>query len=163
MNIYLLYSNDLLKIALIAILSYITLVSLYKFIKGKEYSITDFRMSVFGLIFLFFKISSYLALVLIGEKTLSMELTYTIIAFISGIVGWNPAKENQATDRVHRIGQSRGVQVFKMVNKHTVEEHIHALIERKISLTEGVIGYDDQDHIKHLDREDLIRLLKSLS
>jgi SNF2 family DNA or RNA helicase len=76
---------------------------------------------------------------------------------------WNPAKENQATDRVHRIGQSRGVQVFKMVNKHTVEEHIHALIERKISLTEGVIGYDDQDQIKHLDRDDLIRLLKSLS
>ena len=76
---------------------------------------------------------------------------------------WNPAKENQATDRVHRIGQNRGVQVFKMVNKLTIEEHIHALIERKISLTEGVIGYDDQDQIKHLDREDLIRLLKSLS
>ena len=76
---------------------------------------------------------------------------------------WNPAKENQATDRVHRIGQNRGVQVFKMVNKQTVEEHIHALIERKISLTEGVIGYDDQDQIKHLDRDDLISLLKSLS
>lgn len=76
---------------------------------------------------------------------------------------WNPAKENQATDRVHRIGQNRGVQVFKMVNKQTVEEHIHKLIERKISLTEGVIGYDDQDQIKHLDREDLISLLKSLS
>ena len=89
MNIYLLYANDLLKIALIAILSYITLVSLYKFIKGKEYSITDFRMSVFGLIFLFFKISSYLALVLIGEKNLSIELTYTIIAFISAIAGWH--------------------------------------------------------------------------
>ena len=89
MNMYLIYANDLLKIALIAVLSYITLVSLYKFIKVKEYSITDFRMSVFGLIFLFFKISSYLALILIGEKTLSMELTYTIIAFISGIVGWH--------------------------------------------------------------------------
>ena len=38
---------------------------------------------------LFFKISSYLALVLIGEKTLSMELTYTIIAFISAIIGWH--------------------------------------------------------------------------
>lgn len=89
MNMYLLYANDLLKIALIAVLSYITLASLYKFIKVKEYSITDFRMSVFGLIFLFFKISSYLALVLIGEKTLSIELTYTIIAFISAIVGWH--------------------------------------------------------------------------
>ncbi|MCB1106929.1 MAG: DEAD/DEAH box helicase [Chlamydiia bacterium] len=76
---------------------------------------------------------------------------------------WNPAKENQATDRVHRIGQNRGVQVFKMVNKQTVEEHIHALIEKKVGLTEGVVGYDDQDQIKHLDRDDLITLLKSLS
>ena len=89
MNMHLLYTNDLLKITLIAVLSYITLASLYKFIKGKEYSITDFRMSVFGLIFLFFKISSYLALILFGEKTLSIELTYTIIAFISAIVGWH--------------------------------------------------------------------------
>ena len=89
MNTYLLYANDLLKITLVAVLSYITLASLYKFIKGKEYSIIDFRMSVFGLIFLFFKISSYLALVLIGEKTVSMELTYTIIAFISAIIGWH--------------------------------------------------------------------------
>jgi SNF2 family DNA or RNA helicase len=76
---------------------------------------------------------------------------------------WNPAKENQATDRVHRIGQNRGVQVFKMVNRLTIEEHIHALIERKITLMEGIIGYDDQDQIKSLDREDLIRLLKSLA
>ena len=76
---------------------------------------------------------------------------------------WNPAKENQATDRVHRIGQNRGVQVFKMVNKNSIEEHIHALIERKISLTEGVIGYDDQDQIKHLDRDDLIQLLNQMN
>ena len=89
MKMYLLYANDLLKIALIAVLSYITLASLFKFIKGKEYSIIDFRMSVFCLIFLFFKISSYLALVLIEEKTLSIELTYTIIAFISAIAGWH--------------------------------------------------------------------------
>jgi SNF2 family DNA or RNA helicase len=76
---------------------------------------------------------------------------------------WNPAKENQATDRVHRIGQNRGVQVFKMVSKHSIEEHIHALIEKKISLTEGVIGYDDQDQIKHLDRSDLIQLLSQIN
>ncbi len=76
---------------------------------------------------------------------------------------WNPAKENQATDRVHRIGQNRGVQVFKMVNKNSIEEHIHALIERKISLTEGIIGYDDQDQIKHLDRNDLIQLLNQMN
>ena len=72
---------------------------------------------------------------------------------------WNPAKENQATDRVHRMGQSRGVQVFKMVTKGTIEEHIHRLIEKKMGLMEEVIGYDDQDQIKSLNRDELLRLL----
>lgn len=72
---------------------------------------------------------------------------------------WNPARENQATDRVHRIGQNRGVQVFKLVTKGTIEEHIHRLIEKKISLMEGVIGFDEQDQIKGFDREELLQLL----
>jgi SNF2 family DNA or RNA helicase len=72
---------------------------------------------------------------------------------------WNPAKENQATDRVHRIGQNRGVQVFKLVTKATIEEHIHRLIEKKATLMEGVIGFDKQDQIKGLDREELLKLL----
>lgn len=73
---------------------------------------------------------------------------------------WNPAKENQATDRVHRIGQSRGVQVFKMVTKGTIEEHINRLIEKKLSLLEDVVGYDDQDQIKSLTRDELAELLR---
>lgn len=73
---------------------------------------------------------------------------------------WNPAKENQATDRVHRIGQSRGVQVFKMIARGTIEEHIHTLIEKKLSLMEQVIGFDDQDQVKALTREDLLELLR---
>lgn len=72
---------------------------------------------------------------------------------------WNPAKENQATDRVHRIGQRRGVQVFKLVTRGTIEEHIHRLIEKKLSLAEGVIGFDEQDHIKGLDRKELLQLM----
>lgn len=76
---------------------------------------------------------------------------------------WNPAKENQATDRVHRIGQNRGVQVFKLVTKHTVEEHIHRLIEKKLGLLKDVVGYDDQDQIKQLEREELVSLLKQLN
>lgn len=72
---------------------------------------------------------------------------------------WNPARENQATDRVHRIGQNRGVQVFKLVTKGTIEEHIHRLIEKKLTLMEGVIGFDDQDQIKGLDRKELLQLL----
>jgi len=73
---------------------------------------------------------------------------------------WNPAKENQATDRVHRMGQSRGVQVFKLVMKGTIEEHIHNLIEKKIGLMESVVGYDDQDQIKSLSREELAELVR---
>ena len=44
---------------------------------------------------------------------------------------WNAAREDQATDRVHRIGQKRGVQVFKLVTEGTLEEKIAAIIERK--------------------------------
>jgi SNF2 family DNA or RNA helicase len=75
---------------------------------------------------------------------------------------WNPAKENQATDRVHRIGQSRGVQVFKLVTKKSVEERIHELIEKKSKLFESVVGFDEQDQIKSLSRQELIELVKTL-
>ena len=69
---------------------------------------------------------------------------------------WNPAKENQATDRVHRIGQNRGVQVFKLVTKNTIEEHIHSIIEKKKGLLEDIVGADDQ--INYLTREELIKI-----
>ncbi|CAM0116744.1 DEAD/DEAH box helicase [Rhabdochlamydiaceae symbiont of Dictyostelium giganteum] len=73
---------------------------------------------------------------------------------------WNPAKENQATDRIHRMGQCRGVQVFKMITRSTLEEKIHHLIERKLTLVEDILGYDDQAVIKTLSRDELIRLLQ---
>ncbi len=73
---------------------------------------------------------------------------------------WNPAKENQATDRVHRIGQSRGVQVFKLVAKNTIEEDIHELIERKKGLLEQIVGTDD--HIQYLNREELIQIFEKM-
>ncbi|MEM7174378.1 MAG: DEAD/DEAH box helicase [Chlamydiota bacterium] len=76
---------------------------------------------------------------------------------------WNPAKENQATDRVHRIGQNRGVQVFKLVTKSTVEDHIHQLILKKTGLLEGVVGYDDQDQIKRLSHNDIVTILKQIN
>jgi SNF2 family DNA or RNA helicase len=53
---------------------------------------------------------------------------------------WNPAVENQATDRVFRIGQQRNVQVHKFVCNGTLEERIHEMIESKKALTEQVIG-----------------------
>ncbi|HEY4830993.1 MAG TPA: DEAD/DEAH box helicase, partial [Waddliaceae bacterium] len=44
---------------------------------------------------------------------------------------WNAARENQAIDRVHRIGQKWGVQVYKLITKHTIEEKIDQMITRK--------------------------------
>ncbi len=53
---------------------------------------------------------------------------------------WNPAVENQATDRAFRIGQHRNVQVRKLVCAGTLEERIDTLIERKRGLAEAVVG-----------------------
>ncbi len=73
---------------------------------------------------------------------------------------WNAARENQATDRVHRIGQTRGVQVFKLVTKGTFEEKIDAMIARKGKLMEDIVGVDDQNLLKTFSRDELIQLLE---
>ena len=75
---------------------------------------------------------------------------------------WNPAVENQATDRVYRFGQNRGVQVLKLVTKNTIEEHIHKLIERKKELFQGVLGFDDFDLGKNLNSEEILNLLRQV-
>jgi SNF2 family DNA or RNA helicase len=53
---------------------------------------------------------------------------------------WNPAVEDQATDRVFRIGQRKNVQVYKMICAGTLEEKIDALIEQKRALAQQIIG-----------------------
>jgi len=72
---------------------------------------------------------------------------------------WNAAREDQATDRVHRIGQQRGVQVFKLVTEGTLEEKISAIIEKKKSLMNGVVKEDDPGLLKTFSRKQLIELL----
>ena len=71
---------------------------------------------------------------------------------------WNPAKENQATDRVHRMGQKRFVQVFKLITRNTIEERIDAIIGRKVELMERVVA-PTEDVVKVLDRHELAELL----
>ena len=71
---------------------------------------------------------------------------------------WNPAKENQATDRVHRIGQRRFVQVFKLITRDTIEERIDELIRAKVDLMERVVA-PTEDVIGGLGRTELIDLL----
>ena len=55
---------------------------------------------------------------------------------------WNPAVENQATDRAHRIGQTRDVFVYKPVVAGSIEEKILALQERKAELAASVLTED---------------------
>ncbi len=74
---------------------------------------------------------------------------------------WNAAKEDQATDRVHRIGQTRGVQVFKLVTQGTLEEKIAALIEKKRSLAGSVIAEDDPGLLKTFTRQELMDILSA--
>lgn len=56
---------------------------------------------------------------------------------------WNPAVENQATDRAFRIGQKRAVQVHKMIAIGTLEDRIDMMIEKKKELAENIIGTDE--------------------
>lgn len=72
---------------------------------------------------------------------------------------WNAAREDQATDRVHRIGQTRGVQVFKLVTEGTLEEKIDRLIMKKKKLMEALVREDDAKLVKHFNRDELIDLL----
>ena len=72
---------------------------------------------------------------------------------------WNAAREDQATDRVHRIGQRRGVQVFKLVTMGTLEEKIAAIIDKKRNLMDGVIKEDDPGLLKSFTREQLQDML----
>lgn len=71
---------------------------------------------------------------------------------------WNPAVENQATDRAFRIGQTRNVQVHKFVCSGTLEERINDMIENKKALAEQVVGAGEQ-WLTELDTDQLRDLL----
>ena len=73
---------------------------------------------------------------------------------------WNPAKEEQATARVHRMGQRHPVQVYKLVTVGTLEEKIHGLIERKRALAAELIVEDDGSILKTLSRKELAGLFR---
>ena len=72
---------------------------------------------------------------------------------------WNASKENQATDRVHRIGQKKFVQVYKLVTKGTLEEKIDSLISKKQSMFSKFLE-KDEDVFKGMSRQDMLEMLQ---
>lgn len=67
---------------------------------------------------------------------------------------WNPAVEQQAIDRTHRIGQTNNIFAYRMICKDTIEDKILQLQERKRSLARDLIA-DDNGFVKSLSREDV--------
>jgi SNF2 family DNA or RNA helicase len=73
---------------------------------------------------------------------------------------WNPAVENQATDRAFRIGQRRNVLVHKFVCRGTVEERIDALIESKKQLVKDVLEGGAELLLTEMSDRELLELVR---
>ena len=71
---------------------------------------------------------------------------------------WNPAAEDQASDRAHRIGQRRPVTIYRLVAKGTIEEQVVALHHRKRALAERLL--EGTDTPARLDAGELLELLR---
>jgi non-specific serine/threonine protein kinase len=72
---------------------------------------------------------------------------------------WNPAVENQATDRAFRIGQNRNVLVHKLVCRGTIEEKIDALIESKARLSQELLAGGAEVDLTAMADDELLRLV----
>ena len=72
---------------------------------------------------------------------------------------WNPAVEQQAIDRAHRIGQENKVFIYKFITKNTVEEKILKLQQKKVKLAADLIT-TEESFVKDLSKEDIELLLE---
>ena len=72
---------------------------------------------------------------------------------------WNPAVENQATDRAFRIGQQKNVLVHKFVCRGTVEERIDDLIASKQQLSDEILAGHAESRLTEMSNEELISIV----
>jgi|GEM_PF-268442 len=72
---------------------------------------------------------------------------------------WNPAVEEQATDRTYRIGQERNVRVYKLISVGTLEVHIDELIEKKKSLVGKILG-SGEGWVTEMSDQDVLELVE---
>ncbi len=73
---------------------------------------------------------------------------------------WNPAVENQATDRAFRIGQKKNVMVHKFITKGSVEEKIDRMLEEKAALSNEVVASGGEKWITEMENEELLDLFR---
>lgn len=73
---------------------------------------------------------------------------------------WNPAVENQATDRAFRIGQKKNVVVHKFITKGTVEEKIDRMIEDKIKLSQEIVSDSQESFITEMSNNEIMNLFE---
>lgn len=92
---------------------------------------------------------------LISLKAGGMGLNLTAADYVYLVdPWWNPAVEQQAIDRTHRIGQTKNIFAYRMICKDTVEEKIMTLKEKKNALVKDIVS-DDTHMIKQLTKEDV--------
>jgi non-specific serine/threonine protein kinase len=95
---------------------------------------------------------------LISLKAGGMGLNLTAADYVYIVdPWWNPAVEQQAIDRTHRIGQTKSIFAYRFICKDTVEEKIMLLKEKKNSLVKDIIS-DEGNMVKQLSREDIAYL-----
>ena len=70
---------------------------------------------------------------------------------------WNPAVEDQASDRAHRIGQLKPVTVYRLITKNSIEERIIELHDQKRDLADALL--EGQSQVKKMDLDELVGLL----
>ena len=90
-----------------------------------------------------------------GGTGLNLTQGTTVIHYDSP---WNPATQDQATDRAYRIGQKSPVNVYRFITIGTIEEKIDALLEEKRKLAKKIIETQGESFILSLDKDKLISL-----
>ncbi len=127
--------------------------------KGIKYSYLDGSTQNRGDVVNEFKSNDEIQIFLISIKAggVGLNLTEADYVFILD-PWWNPAVEQQAIDRSHRIGQTKNVFIYKFITRDTVEEKILALQNRKLSVAKSLIT-TEESFIKSLSDEDIKEIL----